>query len=523
MSFGELSNIINFVKDKLSDKIQDKKKIFDKQEIVEFKKEILPAAKLINEKVNFELISDIFDRFFTPKYTFSDKLSFEDGNNCFRKWDHTFTIDEIDTKEIKVPKNKVKLEAHFQKCFHTPQPEQRSTEWYKYRECRITASDTATALDLNPYEPVEHFIVKKIDRDRIPFIDGIFVFHGRKYEPIATFMYEHIYNNKVTEFGCLPSQSFKILGASPDGICSKSTLDGKFSDRLGVMLEIKCPFVRKIKTKGLIAGQICPFYYWCQVQQQLECCDFETCDFWQVNIKEYESREKYLLDTKLDTVLSEGDKSKRIPVDPKICKGCIIQLLPKDYQPRFDEDKPEYTGYHLYPDRLDLTVEQYDSWAIETIATWQTKNPDLAEKFYFDKIIYWYVPNAHNVEIKRDRVWFNHIYPILEETWKQVEYYRSYPDELDRLFDIGEKRKKFYRLKTTFEINNNLVDKNILFLDDIPLDNPSEESPSLDCDFLDDDDDSIVVLKKVKKKKFKKKKFNKKFKKVVNDDCDFLD
>ena len=27
----------------------------------------------------------------------------------------------------------------------------------------------------------KHFIVKKVDRDRIPFIDGIFVFHGRKY------------------------------------------------------------------------------------------------------------------------------------------------------------------------------------------------------------------------------------------------------------------------------------------------------------------------------------------------------
>lgn len=523
MSFGELSNIITLVQEKLSEKIKNKKKTFDKNDILELQKEILPFAKLTYDKVNFELLSDIFDRFFTPKYVFSDKLSFDNGNNCFRKWDHTFTIDEIDTKEIKIPKNKKKLEAHFQKCFHTPQPEQRSADWYKYRESRITASDTATALDLNPYEPVEHFIVKKIDRDRIPFIDGIFVFHGRKYEPIATFMYEHIYNNKVTEFGCLPSESFKILGASPDGICSKSTLDGKFSERLGVMLEIKCPFVRKIKTKGMIAGQICPFYYWCQVQQQLECCNFETCDFWQVNIKEYESREKYLQDLNLDTVLTEGDKSERIPIDPKICKGCIIQLLPKVYEPRFEEDKPEYTGYHLYPDRLDLTIEQYDKWAIDTISTWQTKSPELAEKFYFDKIIYWYVPNAHNVEIKRNRVWMNHIFPILEKTWEQVEYYRLHPDELDRLYDIGMKRKKFYRLKTTFEINNDLVEKNILFLDDVPLDNPSEESPNVDCDFLDDDE-PIKVTKKVKKKaksKFKKSKYKKKIN--VEEECDFLD
>ena len=166
-------------------------------------KEILPVAKLTYDKVNFELLSDIFDRFFTPQYVFLTNCHLKMEITVLENGDHTFTIDEIDTKEIKVPKNKLKLEAHFQKCFHTPQPEQRSADWYKYRESRITASDTATALDLNPYEPVEHFIVKKIDRDRIPFIDGIFVFHGRKYEPIATFMYEHIYNNKVTEFGCL--------------------------------------------------------------------------------------------------------------------------------------------------------------------------------------------------------------------------------------------------------------------------------------------------------------------------------
>ena len=129
-------------------------------------------------------------------------------------------------------------------------------------------------------------------------------------------------------------------------------------------------------------------YYWCQVQQQLECCNFETCDFWQVNIKEYDSREKYLQDLNLDTVLTEGDKSERIPIDPKICKGCIIQLLPKVYEPRFEEDKPEYTGYHLSILIVRFKIEQYDKWAIEIYANiGKQKSPELAEKFYFDKII----------------------------------------------------------------------------------------------------------------------------------------
>jgi len=545
MNFGDLNEIITSIKKFLKKELKDVDiNNLDKDKILEVKKNVYPKIIKKYEKADYELFSDICDRFFKPKYTFNDKLSFKNGTNCFRNWDEKFKIDEIYTEVIDVPEEKKALEAHFQKCFHTEQPEQRSAEWYEYRATRITASDTATALDLNPYEPVEHFIVKKVDRDRIPFIDGIFVFHGRKYEPIATLMYEHIYNNKVTEFGCLPSESFKILGASPDGICSKSTLDGKFSNRLGVMLEIKCPFVRGIYTKGLIAGKICPFYYWCQVQQQLECCNFETCDFWQVNIKEYETREKYLLDTKLDTKLTEGNEGKRIPVDPKICKGCIIQLLPKVYEPRFDEDKPEYTGYHLYPPRLDLTVDEYDNWAIETVSNWQIKYPELTEKFYFDKIIYWYVPNAHNVEIKRNRKWFNHIFPILENTWKKVVYYRKHPEEIDFLFDEGEKRKKFYRLKTTFEVNNNLVDKQILFLDDVPLENPEDNEGNInqDCDFLDDEpvvkltkkvkqinldddcdfiDDIPIKVKKSKSKKSKVKKSKKKNK--VEEECDFID
>ena len=251
--------------------------------------------------------------------------------------------------------------------------------------------------------------------------------------------------------------------------------------------------------KRFDCGKICPFYYWCQVQQQLECCNFETCDFWQVNIKEYESREKYLLDTNLDTKLTEGNEGERIPVDPKICKGCIIQLLPKVYEPRFEEDKPEYTGYHLYPPRLDLSVEEYDRWALDTVSNWQDKHPELTEKFYFDNIIYWYVPNAHNVEIKRDRKWFNHIFPILEKTWKKFCIIEQILMKLI-FYSMKAKKKKFYKLKTKFFINNDLADKNVLFLDDTILNNPVEsEVVNLDCDFLDDEE--VVVKKSIKLKK----------------------
>ena len=64
-------------------------------------------------------------------------------------------------------------------------------------------------------------------------------------------------------------------------------MENNFSDMVGRMLEIKCPLTRKIKTSGEVDGEICPHYYYCQVQQQLECCDLEYCDFWQCSLQEF--------------------------------------------------------------------------------------------------------------------------------------------------------------------------------------------------------------------------------------------
>lgn len=414
-------------------------------------KSLKDIYNIVNKKykdTRYELISDIFYRI--------KKDGFDNMNLNFREYDNFYEINETTNNKIKVPKKYKKYEDQFQKLYATPQPEQRTKEWFEYRYNRITASDMATAIDLNPYESVEGFICKKCDPD-FPFLDNEFVFHGKKYEQIATQLYEHIYNNKVTEFGCVPSDKYKFLGASPDGICSKATLDSKFSDMIGTMLEIKCPYVRKIKTKGKIAGTICPFYYYCQVQQQLECCDLDYCDFWQCEIKEYKDRNEYLLDEKFKTVFYEGDKGEVITdikrINSRWARGCLLQFLPKEYEPTHDEDKHVYKSTYIYPPRLDMTQEEYDRWCLEKIGNWQ-ENKEMADKYYFDKIIYWKIPKSHNVKIARDKEWFNSVYPILVETWDKVIKCRDNPKEVARLQVIADKRKKFYRLNTNFKKNN---------------------------------------------------------------------
>jgi len=491
MSFGRLSDIINDIRTEIDTLLKSKNvqenQLFDKHDINTYTVSIFSNIKNKYPEVTVNDVNNIFTRFFCTKFVYNPEIDFNNGQKCFRDLDKKFTIDEIDTKIIKIPKKYQKLEKHFQKLFHTPQPEQRTKAWFDFRHLRVTASDTATAVDLNPYEPYENFIVKKCDPD-YPFLDNEHCHHGKKYEPIATMIYEHIYNNKVTEFGCLPSDEYPILAASPDGICSKSTLDGQFSDRLGTMLEIKCPKVRVIKTKGKICGEICPFYYYCQVQQQLICCELEKCDFWQCKIDEYVNRNEYLQDTTLKCKLTEGTNSTPAEINPLVTKGCIIQLLPFEYEPTHKEDRHEYKSYYFYPPRLDLTIEEYDDWCVTTISNWKEENPELAEKYYFDKIIYWKSPLGHNVEIKKDTKWFmDKIYSVLLKTWDKVNYYRNHLNEVDFLKKIVDRRKKFYRYKTDFKLNigpngDDVVKNNILFLNDIKLTDSVEEN----CDFIDD-------------------------------------
>ena len=231
---------------------------------------------------------------------------------------------------------------------------------------------------------------------------------------------------------------------------------------LGTMLEIKCPYVRQIKTKGRTMGEICPYYYFCQVQQQLECCDLDKCDFWQCKITEYDSREEYLQDINFKTIFSEGNDGKIVNIDNNLARGCLLQFLPKVFEPTHDEDQHQFKSKYIYPPRLDMSLSEYDDWCINVITNWQIKDPEMAKDYYFDKIIYWKIPLSHNVTIKRDKKWFNETYPVLLDTWKKVCYYRDHLDELPPLQEIADKRKKFYRMNTELTMNN--YDSDLAFM-----------------------------------------------------------
>ena len=481
MTFGSIDEILNKTIELLKNKSN-----LEFHELNVIKNEIYYELK--NEYLDLErnMIDEIFNRLYKPKYKIKN-ISFENGANSFREFEETYP-------DFKVPKKYKKLEEQFLKLKKLPQPVQRTKAWFDYRYNRITASDTAAAIDLNPYEPVESFILKKCDPN-FPFLDNATVFHGKKYEPTATMIYEHIYNNRVIEFGALPSEKYNFLGASPDGICSKYSLDNKFSERLGVMLEIKCPVTREIVTSGKM-NDICPFYYYCQVQQQLACCELDICDFWQCKLIEYKSRTEYLIDNCASCINTFGKNSEKMQIDNKLKKGMILEFFPKEFEPAFEGDQREWKSKYIIPKRLDLNEQEYDTWLVDMMNQYKELYPDIDKNYYFNKVIYWKLVSSHNLEIKRDDDFLNSIIPILKETWEKIVYYRKNQNKLDELKIIADKRKKYIRINGNYTIHNQLITTNNYLFLDINFDcsllgSPSKKKKEIikekdsDCDFLD--------------------------------------
>jgi len=338
--------------------------------------------------------------------------------------------------DVKIPKKFNSLVKHVDYIENLPQPVQRSTEWFNMRKNMITASNTAQALGKSHWGSQNKFVLDKLGLGE-PFKTNKYCHHGVKYEPISTMMYENLYNIQIKEYGLiphLPNPKILFLGASPDGIGSIYKMDNSFSPLIGRMLEIKCPYSRKLILEGKIDGEICPYDYYCQVQQQLECCDLEYCDFWQTIIEEVSTREEWLnIECNAQTTEEQNQPNELV----KNCqKGCIIQLLPKEKINRFCLFEAKY----IYPPDINISIFDYDKWVLDEIHNLHIKYPELMDNYVFDRIIYWNLKQSHNVTIKRDREWFNEILPELKSIWDKIKYFRENKDEAQKL--VPKKKKK---------------------------------------------------------------------------------
>jgi hypothetical protein len=317
-----------------------------------------------------------------------------------RSYPNTIILKQPDYKLIKEKINHLK---------NKPQPEQRTKEWYQFRYNLITASNaykafenqsTKNQLIYEKCQPLNQNLVNNSeDIKEVVLVNTNTTLHwGQKYEPLSLKIYEDTYNTKVADFGCIQHDTYKYVGASPDGI----NVDPN-SQRYGRMLEIKNIVNREID--GIPKKE-----YWIQMQLQMEVCDLDECDFIETKFIEYNDYNGYLEDTNEELFEDEdGNEFKNICLSKgDKMKGQIIYFHTKEGKP-----------FYVYKP-LDI-IHPYDikAWEEKTIGYYQ-ENPEF-NNFTFMKTIYWKLEEISCVLVCRNKQWFKDNIKELEELWKIVE------------------------------------------------------------------------------------------------------
>jgi len=168
-----------------------------------------------------------------------------------------------------------------------PQHAQKSKEWFEQRKDKLTSSDVATALGINPYKKVTQLLLEKCGAGRT-FDGNESTLHGQKYEDEAIGKYSDLMGKTTYQFGLIsfsdldPIRSTKeaskkyinpkyhFLAGSVDGVSVDKIIT---KDSVLTQVEAKCPLRRKIKHSEI------PEYYFPQVQLNMFILDLEVTDF----------------------------------------------------------------------------------------------------------------------------------------------------------------------------------------------------------------------------------------------------
>jgi putative phage-type endonuclease len=174
----------------------------------------------------------------------------------------------------------VEYKNQLQLLQNLPKLEQRTPAWYDARNNMITASDYAQSVGFGKFGTQKQFFEKKCGYEVDKFDSTMPALKwGIMFEPVAAAAYSMKNEGVVVhDFGLLRHPKIGHLGASPDGI-----------SELGIMIEIKCPWRRKI------TGDI-PLQYYYQMQGQLDVCGLDECDYLECGFSVYEDKAEFVDD-----------------------------------------------------------------------------------------------------------------------------------------------------------------------------------------------------------------------------------
>lgn len=270
-----------------------------------------------------------------------------------------------------------------------PVVEQRTEQWYNMRKNMITASDFAQALGEGKFGSQKQFFQKKCGYEEDKFNANCPPLKwGVMFEPVAGEIYCIRYGYELHEFGLLPHSNVPFFGASPDGISN-----------LGIMLEIKCPYKRKI------TGEI-PLQYYYQIQGQLDVCGLAECDYMECEFMEYDDVNAFLRDT---TSVYE--------------RGVVLEFLNND-QTTFYKYSTVVVGCHA------TDAQRMVDWAEKASTEMGTGG--------FVKAHFWRLVTFNIVRVYKNSSFVEEKLSLLANVWDKKKAYQA--DKELYLKEVGVKR-----------------------------------------------------------------------------------
>lgn len=286
-------------------------------------------------------------------------------------------ICNVATKDVSEIVNRIQRNrAQLKKLLAIPQVAQRSDEWFSLRKERLTASDTAQALNKGKFGNRKELLTKKAFPDsekplsmKVPPLR-----HGIMFEAMTARCYAERHGNiNINEFGLIAHPTVDCYGASPDGITD-----------LGLMLEIKTPWKRKVD------GNI-PEQYEMQMQGQMAVTGLHECDYIDCEMEDYRTIDAY------KNAVSELTTKDH---------GAIIEIINNE------EHTFEYSESNLKPS--DVIV-----WATERMRI--LSMPKITVKIIPWKLRKLYV---ERIFFDKDR-WNNYLLPNIKLFWNDVLQLRA--------------------------------------------------------------------------------------------------
>lgn len=326
------------------------------------------------------------------------------------------------------------LKTKLMRLNSSPQPSQRSMEWYIQRYNMLTASNavkmfgTEAAKNSLIYEkcrPFDVFMeeqqnIAAMNNGNMPLNDTLAMNWGVKYEPVTVAVYEFLFQEKITQYGCIQHPDYSFIGASPDGIVEKT----------GRMVEIKNIFNREICGVPKDA-------YWVQMQWQMETCDLDECDFVETRFKEFSTADEFY---EKYAKMESGEE------DPKIM-GVMIFLKPRgrNMVVSGNESGEEVRGkYLLMPLSVNICREDIQAW-------FESVKIEYPQHFIF-QTYYWILDEWSCILVQRNRVWFEAALPIVKETWNTILQERETGNYMSR----APQKKKNVVVKKDSENNRTM-------------------------------------------------------------------